>query len=325
MISKIAIGQVDINEISVGNFELIEVRGINREIAEKINKRILIHSLSDDELDYSLDTYGILRELNERHLKNGNGTTSINTVVKYNQSNILSIAVTVGYLGAYPWAATNYYNFSTQTGELLHLDDIINKTGFKYIDNKIRKEVLIRKDKIINGASISTLTKEEKTNLFNEYGTSFSYPTNFTYKAGGISFFIDYRFPYVAQGLEPNDEFEFKYSELLGYFVQDKGYAKTSDLSTYTIGRTLINNRFEIYQDAMAFSKLLLGNGKVMCNVCVDDIGKVIFAQLIDSDKDKNIITADMVKPYLKAIYESRYEPNFDSSKEECMIITKYH
>ena len=57
--------QVDFSSIEVGDYELIEVEGVDKDIADHINKSILIHSVPAEGIDFSMDTYGVLRQLED--------------------------------------------------------------------------------------------------------------------------------------------------------------------------------------------------------------------------------------------------------------------
>lgn len=322
--------QVNIVPVKVGSYELVEVRGLDQQIANKINKKIVFHSVFDDEVDFSEDIYGILNQLKVKLAdSNGYGISSISTKVNYNKSNIVSLLIYVTNNGAYSWTTPIYLNFSTESGEQIHLDDIVNKSGFNYIDNKIREETIKRKDeKIKTEAQNSTLSKDEISKIFDDYKTYYSYPSKFLYSDKGISFFIDYGFPNVAKSFEPNREYLFTYSDLLGYFIKDKyNYSNIDINSTYLNDNKKdgqIFGRSIIYEDVHLFKEINLGEGKATCKVCIDELGNIVSAELLDNSTSENLIPVGKAKAYLRAVYMTKYEPNFESTNAECSVMTKY-
>ena len=314
--------QVDFSSIEVGDYELIEVEGVDKDIADHINKSILIHSVPAEGIDFSMDTYGVLRQLEDNYNRNNGGISDLYTEVTYNEANILSLKIHGSFIGAYLSTSIIFLNFSIETGELIYLDDIVNDAGFLFVDKEIRAEVTKRIESTINEVEDDDeLSKEEVSRLFDLNKITFAYPVDFSYTKEGFSFYVDYGLPHVVQAMEPNTEFKFRYSDLHDYFLKDE--SPSSNYSDITFSEMSVY-RSLIFEDLVTYSKMDLGEGKVTCNICVNRKGNVTYAKLIDSSSDNGVMPKEKLKSYIKAVYGSKFEPNFESDKIECREMTRY-
>ena len=316
--------QVSLTTIEVGDFQLIEVDGIDKQIAEDINKKILFHSVPSDGIDFSLGTYGVLKQLELNFKKNNDGVLEIYTATTYNQDNILSLKIKQSFIGAYLSTSTTFLNFSIEIGELIHLDDIVNDSGFLYIDKSIKAEIAKRIERTIvdlEEEDDDDFNREKVSKIFSTSSATFAYPVDFNYSNEGISFYVNYGLPHVLQAIEPSNEFKFKYSELLDYFSKDENSISNYNPGTFS---TMPTYRSLIFENPLAYSELNLGEGKVTCNVCVNNKGNVTYVEVIDTSTDSNVIPVGEWKDYLRAVRESKFEPNFETEKLECKKVAKY-
>ena len=147
------------------------------------------------------------------------GLVSLDFVISYNKNKIISLQIANEYCIAYCSNWTDYFNFSTETGELLQLSDLIDTTQFLPIVRKdhgnyfrtwrteTRDLMMINSDEFTN----------EDYNYTMEYGKEcedgFSVE-QFALTDIGLTVYQDCLFPHAMLSLSPIVEMHYSYAEL---------------------------------------------------------------------------------------------------------------
>ncbi|MDO7886902.1 hypothetical protein [Hymenobacter cheonanensis] len=143
--------------------------------------------------------------------------------VLYNQKNVLSLALTTEYSGAYPWAATRHATFDLRTGRRLALADLLADTlalrrrWHARINSRLaayQKEVAREyKDAPAAWATVRDYTGWSDT--LRQVRPARRPPLReFACTARGLVLYTSFEFPHAAMALAPPDDYLFPYASL---------------------------------------------------------------------------------------------------------------
>ncbi len=127
--------------------------------------------------------------------------------VTYNQNNILSINISSEGCGAYCSSRTEYYNYSTKTGDFLTIYDVMD-TSTQIIDtisHDKNKQFQSQKNELNNlliKKELDRDTYDFAIENFEDCENSFNYET-FYISEKGLTIIYDCYFPHVIQSLAP--------------------------------------------------------------------------------------------------------------------------
>ncbi|HEX3006361.1 MAG TPA: hypothetical protein VHO90_01965 [Bacteroidales bacterium] len=131
-LSCLAAPYFEVENITKGDFSLPLIKSSKHpEVAERINQIIQMTTV--------YRSYNIMHDKIFSGMINDDGftgTTSLSYNVLTNNDAILSIAFGDETLAAYPDYHTYYLNFNSATGDLIDLNELLNKAGIEHLNSK---------------------------------------------------------------------------------------------------------------------------------------------------------------------------------------------
>ncbi len=160
------------------------------------------------------------------NLRDDHWLSSLDYDVAYDKNNILSIALTMEGLGAYPDGSTKHLVFDLRTGNRLSYADVFTAARLADLLSKIRSVMKQKEDEATNES-------EEVREALTNYRTSEGefYPPiekihlkdldGFSICDNGVTFYYDYKYAHVVEALEPFDQFVLSYQDLKPFIRTD--------------------------------------------------------------------------------------------------------
>jgi len=148
------------------------------------------------------------------------GITKTAYTVNYNKNGLLSLAITVDTITAYPSSYTKRYNFNTTNGEPVALEDLIYPAGeftlgtFAALGDQKLQVNIQNKVKSLEGTDGAGILKE-KTYKFTQANLA-----DYTVKENGIALYYDFQLPHVIKAIEPNTEVFLTFAEINDYLPE---------------------------------------------------------------------------------------------------------
>lgn len=138
--------------------------------------------------------------------------------VNYNKNNILDVTISIDGSGAYPDGSSKYLVINSKTGTRIKPSDVFtNLNGLAALGAKAQQAEM--------KTEAARIKKDEPDFDPGEYFNNAKFTTEnlwaFTVSDKGIIFHYDYGFPHVAQALQPDGEYFYKWSELKPFIKQD--------------------------------------------------------------------------------------------------------
>ncbi len=140
--------------------------------------------------------------------------------VNYNKNNILDVTISIDGSGAYPDGSSKYLVINSKTGTRVKPSDVFtNLNGLAALGAKTQQAEMKK--------SRAEIKKDPDSADFDpgEYFNNAKFTAEnlwaFTVSDKGIIFHYDYGFPHVAQALQPDGEYFYKWSELKPFIKQD--------------------------------------------------------------------------------------------------------
>lgn len=138
--------------------------------------------------------------------------------VNYNKNNILDVTISIDGSGAYPDGSSKYLVINSKTGTRIKPSDVFtNLNGLAALGAKAQQAEM--------KTEAARIKKDEPDFDPGEYFNNAKFTTEnlwaFTVSEKGIVFHYDYGFPHVAQALQPEGEYFYKWSELKPFIKQD--------------------------------------------------------------------------------------------------------
>ncbi|MDO1447701.1 hypothetical protein Q0590_15630 [Rhodocytophaga aerolata] len=196
----------------LADFSFPRVQGKHTsQVVTKMNEQLSIQNLTDDTEE----------AIKKNFAECACGLVNSSYVINYNKHGMLSLTVVNEWLGAYSSFSSKYFNFNTQTGELISVDQLFAPAALDEL-TKLANTIL--------QSRISETKKEvagmDETEWANELLADKQFTKadlqNFTLHADGITFYYSFGFPHAALALEPDGEIYFTY-EQLQHFIAPKG------------------------------------------------------------------------------------------------------
>ncbi len=153
------------------------------------------------------------------------GITDLNFEVTYNKNGIISLNISAEGCGAYCSYWTEYYNYSTITGNPLTLDSIVNLKNL--LSEKINNDKNEQFQKCFyelkegikeNEAEIDSATYKIALEYYQNCFNSFN-PNNFSLNTDFLEIIVDCYLPNVMKNLSPVIELKYRYSEIINYLI----------------------------------------------------------------------------------------------------------
>jgi hypothetical protein len=179
-----------------------KVKAASPAIAAKIERQLSY---------FKLFQFTLREEINESHW-----LSEADFEVDHNANGLLSIALTVSGVGAYPDDSTQHIVLNSRTGARLvpvGLFDDLSSLAAK-ADKKLQDEIRAAKKKIKEDKESSEMDVEE---LFDGKKFDVGSLNEYSVNKAGITFYYDYGFPHVIESLRPGGEIKFSWTEIKSY------------------------------------------------------------------------------------------------------------
>ncbi len=172
------------------------------------------------------DYWKIFRISLANNLRDDHWLSSLDYGVAYNRNNILSIALTMEGVGAYPDGSTKHLVFDLRTGNRVSHADVFTAARSADLLSKIRSVMKQKEDE-------ATKESEDVREALTHYRTSEDefYPhiekihlkdlDGFSIGDNGVTFYYDYKYAHVVKALEPFDRFVLSYKDLKPFIRTD--------------------------------------------------------------------------------------------------------
>src|SRR5436190_15103504 len=162
---------------------------------------------------FKLFQFTLRAEINESHW-----LSEADFKVDHNANGLLSVALTVSGVGAYPDDSTQHIVLNSRTGARLvpvGLFDDLSSLAAK-ADKKLQDEIRAAKKKI--NKENSDMDAEE---LFDGKKFDVGSLNEYSVNKSGVTFYYDYGFPHVIEALKPGGEIKFSWTEIKPYIKPD--------------------------------------------------------------------------------------------------------
>jgi len=183
-----------------------KVKAASPAIAAKIERQLSY---------FKLFQFTLREEINESHW-----LSEADFEVDHNANGLLSVALTVSGVGAYPDDSTQHIVLNSRTGARLvpvGLFDDLSSLAAK-ADKKLQDEIRAAKKKIKEDKESSEMDVEE---LFDGKKFDVGSLNEYSVNKAGITFYYDYGFPHVIESLRPGGEIKFSWTEIKPYIKPD--------------------------------------------------------------------------------------------------------
>lgn len=138
--------------------------------------------------------------------------------VNYNKNNILNVTLFIEGSGAYPSSSNKHLTVNTKTGTRVKPSDVFTNLNGLAAMVKKAQEAEMKKE-------ADRIKKDEPdfdpTEYFNNADFKAEHLWSFTVSDKGVTFHYDYGFPHVAQALQPDGQYFYKWSELKPFIKKD--------------------------------------------------------------------------------------------------------
>ncbi|OUD12346.1 hypothetical protein [Thioflexithrix psekupsensis] len=221
---------IDTLEVKNYRFPVIELE--DAAVAEKINqslvKEVLLPILENAPAE-NATAASLLQTIFDEALLTSNPElaeySGIDYHLTYHDNGLLSLMLTVEYMGAYPSQHIEYLNFDLSDGRLLTKEDFLAANQIKPFQKELGKFVTRRiKERAKEVASDFGDTPKAFISTVNE-AIDPDYLKRFQITTKGVIFYVDYGLPHALKALEPENDYLFLYKNLKP-FLDSEGVLK---------------------------------------------------------------------------------------------------